>query len=167
MQINLKHSAVEVIGLYPKLSADSKKRLQVQACKMYGEYMALRIGDFIACTRGDFSHIDCTDDERLTAGQYVWLIGFSEFCEDFLRKLKNLTPPMSETERQASAKCLKTTLAESMLVESRRYFGLHSFSDAENITLGEYLIARKDTYNGKVFAMAQQAIIKQRQKTRR
>jgi hypothetical protein len=40
---------------------------------------------------------------------------------------------------------------EGMLVFVRAYFGLKSFGEAENVTIGDYLLAKKDEYNSTIF----------------
>lgn len=49
------------------------------------------------------------------------------------------------------------TMAEGLLVFARRYFGCRSFSEAERLTLGEWLMAKKDDYNR---IAAEQAAVK-------
>ena len=46
---------------------------------------------------------------------------------------------------------LKISWDEAILVFVRDYFGLHSFKDAERITMGEILIAKRATYNREKF----------------
>ena len=53
------------------------------------------------------------------------------------------------------------TFSESLLIFAQNFFGLKSFKEAEKITLGEIIIAKKADYNKSVFQRNQ---IKQYQK---
>ena len=62
-------------------------------------------------------------------------------------------------ELAASKNCYPTEFAESMLIFSRSYFGLHSFKEATHITLGDFILAKKDSYNSTVFQKTYSNII--------
>ena len=61
-------------------------------------------------------------------------------------------------EIRAQKTCLKVSVAEGILLFVREYFSLHSFGEAENLPLSDYLIAKKDNYN-KVMAQREYAKI--------
>ena len=55
--------------------------------------------------------------------------------------------PQTPEEKRAENGLLKTDWAESMLVFLQNFFGLRSFREAENITVGEILIAKRARFN--------------------
>lgn len=113
----------------------------------YGE---LLIGDFLLCMSGDFGCIDVASGDdwcMATNAQYLWAMGFSPFAKSFAKMMGRLTVPPTPDEQRAQQYCVKMTLAESVLVFAREYYGLPSLHDAERLTVNELVIAKKDAYN--------------------
>lgn len=136
------------------LKEADKKRISDEAIERYGSYYDLTIGNFSQCVDGDFSKVvgDKVGDITGTWLQVYWMRGFASFVKEYVDTLVKLSPKMDADEEQAASGLMETTLVESMLVFSRGYFGLHSFSETENkITLGEVLIAKKAVYNDVMF----------------
>ena len=139
---------------------DNADEIKAAALKVYGDYSELTISEFIELSELRMEY------EDITLYRYYWLLGFKDFVDSFLKAVDNMTVPQSVDERNAAAKCLPVTLAESMLIFTREYFGLHSFEDAGKITLGEYLMARKDAYNTQVFQRSYDNIIMKKSKVK-
>ena len=69
------------------------------------------------------------------------------FLQEFARACEELTLPATEEQRSATQGTKAMTPLESMLVFTRDYFGLPSFFEAGKRTIGEYLTAKKASYN--------------------
>ncbi len=126
------------------ISEDDKKRIMDAAEQKFGSCHMLSIDEFFGCIKGDFSHLGDLNDP--TVFQAYWIKRFKDFCKEFSSVCERLAihdPDMDGTD----AGCVKIEPAESMLIFVREYFGLHSFADAGKVTIGEYVLARKDKYN--------------------
>lgn len=105
-----------------------------------------------------------TEVQTMTVFEYYTIEGLHVFLSDYTNKLETLTPVPDANEKRAAAACLKTTITEGMLYFAREYFGLHSFAEAEKITLAEVLLAKKDVYNKVVFQRAYTRIMNKKGK---
>ena len=127
----------------------SRDRLREDAQTIYGSPWALALKDFFALAKRDLSLFGLTKENALamTVRQYVYLRWFDEVAAQVAKILKTLTVPQSDAMKRASEHCLKVSGEESTLVFVRRYFGLKNFTEAENISVADFIIARKDQYN--------------------
>lgn len=149
MKIDLSKPYSKYADILPFVTDASRKELMEQAAKIRDPY-TLTLSEFFSCCEGDFGCV-ISDIENLTTGDGLWLECFSDFLSNFEKILKRLLIPQTPEQKQASANCLPVEWKEGMLVFVRSYFGLKSFSEAENITLGDYLLAKKDDYNTRLF----------------
>lgn len=131
----------------------SKRRLEEDANSHYGNPWLLSIKDFFALTNNDLSHIGLTQDTvvNATVRQFVWIQEFREMCEQVVAILKRLQVPESADSRRAAEQCIDTTSLEAAIVFARRYFGLRSFTEAEEVTMSDFIIAKKDEYNRSIY----------------
>lgn len=129
----------------PYVTQKSINAIKNAAEKKYGNMYDLTFSQFYACMNGDFSHIIKTSSP--TVLQVYWTKRFSEFAEKLANELKSLTLPQTADERLASQSLLKVSWAEGLLVFMQSFFHLHSFKEAEQITIGELLIAKRAQYN--------------------
>lgn len=130
------------------LTPESVQAVKNAACAMYVDYWNLTISQYFALTNGDFSVIELNGEP--TIAQYYWMLGLEDFGDEFAKACKSVIVPkslMRKFEEQARSACLKMTAQEAMLIFVRDYFGLRNFSEAGQITLMDYMIARRDTYN--------------------
>ena len=139
----------DFLTIEPLLSEGSRVALKARAVEIYGDPWGLTLADFIAITGNDLSRLGDMSDPTIL--QMYWLQCFHEFVEQFQHILESLKMPMDATEEAAAASMKKVSMAEGMLVYARGYFGLHSFSDAEQITITEYVMARRDDYNKAIY----------------
>lgn len=110
----------------------------------------LTFGQFLRACDGDFSGI-LGDLSEPTVLQVYWIKRFEDFKVEFGETLKAYQVPLTAKQKMAADGLPKQTFAESMLIFARSYFGLHSFSDAEGVTIGDLLIAKKDVYISTLF----------------
>lgn len=144
---NTKYS--EILSIEKFFSAKTIKELKSAAEKQFGSMYDLEFATFYNCMNGDFSHLGELNDP--TVLQVYWAKRFDDFSEEFAKTLSTLQIQPREDEKMASAGLLRMEWGESMLVFLRRYFGLKSFREAEKITIGELLIAKRATYNEELF----------------
>lgn len=132
--------------LTDKAAGELYKAAEAKFCNMYD----LTFAQFHTCANGDFTEIvgDLTDP---TVSQVYWCKRFGDFVKEFAETLNNITLKQTPDEKRACAGLLKTDWAEGLLVFIRDYFNLQSFKAAEQITLGEILIAKRARYNDDLF----------------
>lgn len=161
MQINAKGSYFDFVKFSRYISAEDLAEIGEKAAQAERDFYALEIGEFFECLQGDFSCVGVTKEtaEDLTTAQFFWCSKFPEFLEGFCKALKTLTPKANAQAQKAASACLPMTLQESMLIFAREYFGLRSFDEAARVTLGDFLLAKKDNYNKETFAAAYNANI--------
>lgn len=145
MQITKDTKYAQFVDAERFITEATKQELKEAAQKAFGEYWALTVAQFVAIAGGDVSMLG--DVESPTVLQVYWLLGFKDFVQDFSRIMQGLQVPKDAQEMTAEEVTKKTTMAESMVVFLRSYFGLQSFEDAERKTLTDYVVARRDIYN--------------------
>ena len=150
MQIDGNAKYSEVAVLYEALTDNSKDAILESAMQHIRHYYDLTIGEFDRLTNSDWSWLIPTDKEP-TLLQYVWVSNFAAFCEDFAKAVANLSIRPNADQQAAQKYCVKVSVHEGMLFFAREYFGLHSFAEADKVTLGEYLLAKKQTFNRDVY----------------
>ena len=116
----------------------------------------LEFATFWACCAGDFSHLG--DMKNPTVYQVYWCKRFADFVKEFTDTIKALQLPPTADERQASEGMLEVTFGEAMLVFMQQWFGLKSYREAERITLGDLLIAKRAAFNQDKFRRSLAAI---------
>lgn len=124
--------------------------LKQAAEKQYGAMYDLTFTDFHACSNGDFASV-LGDFSEPTVLQVYWCKRFEEFVREFVEALSKLNIQQTPDEKKAAAGLLTMDWAEGMLIFVRNYFGLPSFKAAEQITMGEILIAKRAQYNSDLF----------------
>lgn len=160
MKITAETLYTEIKPFEKYMSKQTVENLKRKAETKYGEMYDLEFGTFYACANGDFSHLG--DVENPTALQYYWCLRFRDFMDEFANALLKLQPKQTQEEKEASSVLLKTDWGENILVFLQQWFGLKSYKEAERITIGEILIAKRAAYNLAVYQRKLAAI--QRQK---
>lgn len=144
-------------------SVDALKKASERA---YVGMYELTFGQFLRASGGDFSEVlgDMSDPTVL---QVYWCKRFADFQAEFGDALKNTQVQPTADQKQAASGLPQQTFAEAMLTFGRAYFGLHSFAEAENLTLGDLIIARKDVYISAMFERRLQAIQMKKYKSKK
>lgn len=128
------------------LTAESVAALKETAEKQYGTMYGLKFETFHECLDGNVAGV-LGDLSEPTVLQVYWQKRLAEFVEEFAAALKRMTIRQTSDEIQASQGLLKQNWDESVLVFLQSFFGLKNYKEAEKITLGEILIAKKAAYN--------------------
>lgn len=148
MQVTPETSYVEFAPYEAYVSKEDMAKIDKAALDMYGNFTDMTIEKFAELTQ-------LTPEKAMkeydTVFKVRWLLQFKDFVEQFSKTVSNFSLKPTPMEASASSVCFEVTMLESMLVFSRDYFGLKSFSEAAKTTLGDYLIARKADYNSKAF----------------
>lgn len=115
----------------------------------FGCMYDLEFATFWACAGGDFSNLG--EMKNPTVLQVYWVKRFNKFVTEFAQTLKGLTLKPTADEAKAGQDLLQVTWGESVLVFLQQWFGLKSYKEAEKITMGELLIAKRAQYNQDLF----------------
>lgn len=152
MQVNNNTRWEDVSPVYAILEDASLEGLKESALKRYGVdggFYGLTIEQLISITSGDLTAFNISGDG--SAYEHIFLDELKNFLEKYLEILTSYSIKQTSDEERASKSCAEMTFAESLLIFTRGYFSLHSFTEAGKITLAELLIAKKDAYNTSVF----------------
>ena len=159
MKIELNSQYKIYAPLFKRLTDEQRKQAErdcVQALYGQGGLWNVELGSLIRAMQQDFSGLtQGRQPGEWTVGDYLIVSSFVEFVELFFKTLKSIKIPETKSERKAAVHAMKVTTAESLLCFVREYFGLHSFAEAEHITLSEVVIARRDVAAKKTFQLAQ------------
>lgn len=166
MKVSKKTPFIDIALFCDYIKDSSKKELTDKAEEELGGCWDLTFREFFELSRGNFEckGIDLSHPEKLTVLQYYWCERFKAFVDEFSATLDKLQAPQSIEAQKASQACLDVTFEESVLIFCREYFNLHCFADVYGITLGEFLIAKKDVYNKTAFERAMSKIQEQKYK---
>lgn len=152
----------EVAEIVVYMTDESKERLKKAAERDFGGFYGLTLAQFNAACKNEFAEIlPRFRTADFTVFDYGVILAFADFANGYVDMLAKYVIPQTSQEKQASAACAKVGWLEGLLIFSREYFGLKSFAEAEQATLGDLLIAKRDTYNK---GMYQRAIIAQQTK---
>lgn len=148
------------------LKEHEAEKIKAAAEKALGSMYDLTFGQFYSCVQEDFSHLGSLSDP--TVYQIYWIKRFGDFVKTFTDTLKKMQVPQTEDERNASQGLLKVEWSEGILCFCQQWFGLKNYREAEQITMGEILIAKRAQYNRDLFNrnMARIQKIKSNQKRR-
>ena len=139
-----KYSEIEP---YEELLTEATKQALTSAAEaVYIPMNDLPFVRFFECANGDFEGV-LGKVEDPTVLQVYWAKRFEEFMKEFAKAMKDLTLPQTTDEIQAARGLVETGWAENVLVFVQKYFGLKSFREAEQMTIGEIVIARRAQYN--------------------
>lgn len=137
------------------LQEGERKRITETAARCYlgdGGYYALNVSQFVRLCGNDINALNNLPIDDLSSVYAVYFFqGLREFIADYISQLAKLNVQQTPMEQHAAKGCLSLSLAEGLLIFCRDYFGLHSFAEAENVTLDELLIAKRDHYNKVTF----------------
>lgn len=140
--------------------------LKKAAERAYVGMYELTFGQFLRISDGDFSVV-LGDMSEPTVLQVYWAKRFADFQKEFGDALKSTQVQPTPEQTRASNGLPKQTFAESMLTFGRAYFGLHSFREAENLTLGDLIIARRDAYISAMYERRLQRIQMEKYKNKK
>lgn len=169
MQITKKTKWLKLSPLWALLTDKQRDEVMNVAEKELGTMWQLQLIQFFACINGDFKVINLTKetkDEDVTVLQYVWVLRFQEFVTQLTELLEKLVLPETMDSKNASKGLVHLTFEESVYSFCREFFGLHSFNEADTLTMHEYLLARTIQYNKELYQNNMNKIVEKRMKAR-
>ena len=144
MDIDLRKPYEEYAEYLQFLTEKSRKELSA-AAKNIRPMWELKLGEFFRICDGDFACV--IDKENPLLWQVLWAEQFPKFVEEFTSVVAHLTLEPTPEQKAAAAGCLPMEWQEGILIFARSYFGLPSFAAVEELTLGDYILAKKHEYN--------------------
>lgn len=143
------------------LKEGESKRIEELAETFFVSCWKLTIAQFAQCTKQNFKCI-LGDYDVLNPSvlEVYWLKRFGRFIEEFATAVSNLQVAADPEDADIMSQLPKTDIIESMLVFTRSYFNLQSFSDAEKMTLDEFILAKKDTFRNELYRRLHDAKMK-------
>lgn len=164
MRITERTKYAKIAHIEKYFTAQTIDGLKSAAEAKYGAMYDLPFGTFWACQNGDFSHLG--DLSSPTVLQIYWCKRFADFATDYAKQLQACTLPPTADETAANNGLLPVSFGEAMLVFMQSFFGLRSFKEAEKITTGELLIAKRAQFNRDKFQRNFAAIQRKKIKTK-
>lgn len=149
MRITEKTKYFEIDAIVKLLSDEEKAKIKTAAEEKFGKMYDLEFSQFWDCAHGRFEHLGDLKDP--TVLQVFWIMRFQDFVKEFTEALNKLSLKLTSDEQAASQGLLKVSFFEGVLVFTQQWFGLKSYKEAEKITLGEILIAKRAQYNRDLF----------------
>lgn len=144
MDIDLTKPYADYADILSCMTDKSREELSAAAEKVLPMW-DLKIGEFFRICEGDFACVIDKDNPLLW--QVLWAERFPKFVEEFANVVSRLTLEPTNEQKTAAVGCLSIEWQEGILIFARSYFGLRSFVAVEELTLGDYILAKKHDYN--------------------
>lgn len=141
---------VDILAVEKHFKDKSIEELKAAAVKHFGSFYDLTFETFHECADGNYTKV-LGDISNPTVLQVYYIKAFEDFVKEFVEQLGKLQIPPTADEKKAASNLLQVNWDEGMLVFVQRFFGLKSFKEAEQITMGEILIAKRAQYNDDLF----------------
>lgn len=130
------------------ISAEDTQRIMEKAVTAkYGEngFYMLTIKELLDGMHGEFAEL--YEDEGKTVFDIYRVRAFSAWLRDFVALVDSFSlKPTAKQIRYANG-CVEMSFDESVYVFLREYFNLPCFDDVLGLTVGDYLLAKKDNFN--------------------
>lgn len=147
-----KETTYEEFAAYePHVSDEDKKRLEQKAVEVkYGQngFYGMTLGAFLDGIHGRFEPM--WDNGGLSVFDIYRTKAFAEWTLGFTDTLAGLSLKPTAKQQQYQQGCRPVSFEESIYLFCRSYFGLHSFDAVLDLTVADYLLAKKDDYNKQV-----------------
>lgn len=108
-------------------------------------FYRMSIGAMLDAMHGNYDGI--RQDDGNTVFDIMRVEAFKEWVDEFLEVVSGLTVKPTPKQLKNAFGTLPMTFDESVYVFCRAYFGLHNFDAVNTLTVGDYILAKKDDYN--------------------
>jgi len=108
-------------------------------------FYGLTIGGLLDGMNGDLSALQDCDGE--TVFDRYRVAAFGEWLNEFVAVVNALTLKPTPKQIRQAAGCKPLTFEESVYYFVRSYFNLQNFNAVRDLTVGDYIMAKKDDYN--------------------
>ena len=137
------------------LTAENLEVIRKKVADVFSfDFYSMTIGDFAELQRGILPRFlrEKVEDKNLTVFDYCKINnGIEKFYKDFAALLKNFEVPQSHKERTAAAALPEMNIIEAILCFANRFFSHPDFGTTENLTLYDYILARKSDFMQRKF----------------
>lgn len=144
MKIDAHTQWSEVEAVAPYLSAatlEAAKKAAVRRFAGVSDLFDLKVGQFVNLTQNGEEWLENAPDG---SALFHW---FCEAVEDWLAELERaLAPLKGKEDRRLEAGCVKMDSGEAVLQFVRAFFNC-TYEEAEAMTMGDYLLARRWAFN--------------------
>lgn len=138
----------EFLAFEPLMAAGELDRLEAAAvADVFGVdgLMSMTVGDLLDAMHGDLSAL------MPGGGKTVFDVyrgrAFRRFVESLVATLKEATLPAAPSDIAARRGTLEMGFDESVYTFCRAYFGLPSFACVDDLTVADYVLAKRDDFN--------------------
>jgi hypothetical protein len=141
-------------AVLPFMTEDAMKELQKRVSMLFPfDFYKITIGCFseMVSEMQVFPNLEDYDKYNLTVFQYIKIKNALDFLDEFANILKKYNAPPSAKETMALSAVPNFTIIENMLCFVQKFFNLHNFHEAENITILDFILAKKSDYAQKIF----------------
>lgn len=152
MILNLHDKYTDHADELSAITEQSRADILAAACDKYGDYWSLTIGRYFNLTTREEVLGVAYDNESIL--QHFWLDGLTAFGDEFANVINSLQVPdgmLKSYELAARSARIQVSPLEGALVFCQKYFYLHSFAEAENVTLADYVMALRSEYNSTIY----------------
>lgn len=141
-------TAREFAEIEPYVSDAQRAAIKDAAVRsLFGEagFYGMTIGAMLDAMHGNYKGI--RQDDGNTCFDIMRIEAFADWVDEFLDVVQRLTPKPSPKQMKNAAGTIKMTFDESVYVFCRAYFGLPNFDAVNGLTVGDYVLAKKDDFN--------------------
>ena len=139
-----------ILAVFPEMLTELKEKIKENLPLETFDYFSMTIREFLELQESKMpSKIEkMLKNKKLTVFEYVKIINtFESGSEQLTKIIEATTVEQTKDEKNASAGLLNLSPEESILDFLRDYFNLHNYEEAQNLTLYEFVIARKNYFN--------------------
>lgn len=113
-----------------------------------GGFYEMKLGGLLDAMKDDFDALqDCHGE---TVFDVYRVAAFRQWLNEFIAAVETLTLRPSAKQMAQSNGCKPLTFEESVYFFTRSYFGLKDFDSVRELTVADYIMAKKDDYNHNV-----------------
>lgn len=143
-----------ILAVFPEMLTELKEKIKENLPLETFDYFSMTIREFLELQESKMpSKIEkMLKNKKLTVFEYVKIINtFESGSEQLTKIIEATTVEQTKDEKNASTGLLNLSPEESILDFLKDYFNLHSYEEAQNLTLYEFVIARKHFFNKVTF----------------
>ena len=108
-------------------------------------FYGLKLGELLDGMKCDFDALMDCDGE--TVFDRYRVAAFCEWLKEFVALVDSLTLKPTPMQARQTRGCKTLTFEESVYYFVRSYFGLPNFDAVRELTVGDYIMAKKDDFN--------------------
>lgn len=139
-----------LLSVFPEMLTELKEKMKENLPLDIFDYFSMTIKEFLELQESKMpSKIEkMLKNKKLTVFEYVKIINtFESGSEQLTKIIEATTVEQTKEEKSASEGLINLSPEESILDFLRDYFNLHNYEEAQNLTLYEFVIARKNYFN--------------------